>query len=260
MNEKIRYYYGKSIDYLNKNSIKDFKFLHIPKTGGTYVRSKLSWEYIEGHDFTIYKLATLNKLNFKPYSVIRNPFDYYRSLFSEHSINALIHIKKHQKNSIVDTRRFEFLYNLIADNEEVITSNENLLDASLDLIKGINYRSNSYVFGREKKLNIFEYISKFNIGIYTFFFLNHFTRKKIEEINTEKLLLKEISLIKNDITFIKLDDVDNFLKELSRSKNIYLKKYFIDKNVNFKKIKLTKSQIEKIKHKERYLFENFNFN
>lgn len=259
MYEKIKYFYGKSVDYLNKNSVRDFKFLHIPKTGGTYVRSKLSWDYIEGHDFTIYKLVKLNKLNFQPYSVIRNPFDYYRSLFSEHSVNSLLHLKKTSKNSLVDTRRFEFLYNLIADNEEKIISQENLLDAYLDLSQDIVSSSSSYVFGRGKKINIFEYIRKFNIGLYTFFFLNHFSRKKIEEINTEELLAREIDLIKNDITFIKLDDIDNFLKELSISKNIYLKKHFIDKNVNSKKIRLTVQHIEKIKLKERYLFENFNF-
>lgn len=259
MKDFINYHYDKSINKINKNSIKNFKFLHIPKTGGTYVRSKLSWEFIEGHDFTIYKLLKLNKLNYQPYSTVRNPIDYYISVFSEHSIASLLHIKKTQPRTKVDNRRFEFLYNLITEDDKNITQ-ENILESLLSLKNPAIVSSFSYIYGRSNKFKIYEYINLYDIGIYTFFFLNHFSQKKIENINSLDKIEKEINLIKNNVKFIPLNNIDEELETIARNNKIYLKKIFLDKNKNLeKKILLNSNQIEKIKFKERFLFNTFNF-
>ena len=242
---KIYYYYNKAIDTLNAKKPVNFQFLHIPKTGGTYIRSRLSWKYIQPHEHTV-NVLTSKKIYFNFYTTIRNPFEYYNSTFNELFV---------QREENLPSERFEYLNEIISQSKN--RSIDSLINASLNLNENL-INSKVWLLGRSSRFPIFKYLKEFDIGLYSFFMLNQFSTLKIEDINHKSKIEYEFNKINDKITTIKLENIDQELKKLAKENNLYLKNLFLDKNENVYKMNIDLSQNSLLIHKERYAFKLYN--
>ena len=104
---------------------------------------------------------------------------------------------------------------------------------------------------------------RLNIGYYTFAFLDQYGNKKINEIKDEKDLKNVLDFVKNNFIIISQKNLNKEIKQLCEKFNVLFNENIEKQMVsNSDKLIINNDIIEKIKYKDRYLYElfkSFNF-
>lgn len=104
-------------------------------------------------------------------------------------------------------------------------------------------------------------MNKLDIGYYTFSFLDQYSRKKVSDIKNFTECKEEINYIKNNFIIINNNNLTNSLKKLCKQYNVNFINSARKMKSNRKKIKeynFDKNIIDKIKYKDRLIFEIVN--
>ena len=247
--------------------IPKFIIFHQPKTAGTYALRCLPTGYVKNH-YNNYNWCLKNNLiskNTKLVCIIRTPIDYYISLINFWCLdpkyckdiknNSITKLESRYKNNTdhighpsywisngyTERNLINILNNLLSD--EFIHNNKNKLS-----IKHHTY--DHYVFSIMEKLDI---------GFYTFSFLSQNSRKNVNDIQNTQECREEIKYIYENFIVI---NTENITKELKQLCDLYSVPFSdaertIVSSITKPNYNITNDLLEKIKYKDRYIFEFF---
>jgi hypothetical protein len=249
-----------------------FIIFHQPKIGGSYAKSVLPKNYVLDH-YKNYHYCLTQKYNFtniKLVCIIREPIDYYISIITFWCLDPKYN-KKIKNNSI---NKLKNNYNLKInkkDNYEhpaywfskgfternLINILNNLFDEkfinnNIDKLSKNHHTYDNYVF---------KILDKLDIGYYTFAFLDQYSRKKVSEIKDSNECKEEINYIKNNFLILNNKNLTKELKNLCKKYNVLFtkksRKMVSNRKRNINEYNIDDILINKIKYKDRYMFELF---
>jgi len=245
-----------------------FIIFHQPKTGGTYALKCLPNGYVLPHNKN-YHYCLNNKFNFsntKLVAIIRDPLDYYISLITFWCLdpkyckcianNSLDYLKKQYnlKNNNIGHPNFWMSKGYTERN--LINILNNLFDQKFLE----NHKDKLSIKLHTYDYYIFNILLKLDIGFYTFSFLDQYSRKKVSEIKTPEECKEEIIYIKNNFIILNTKNITKELQELCKNNNVpftFSPKQKVSNRKNIEEYNINKKLIEKIRYRDRFIFEIF---
>ena len=244
-----------------------FIIFHQPKTAGTYASRCLPNGYVMNH-YNNYNWCLKKNIiskNTKLVCILRKPIDYYISLINFWCLDPK-YCKDIKNNSIT---KLQNLYKNKTDNighPSYWISNGYTERNLINILN--NLLSDEFIHKNKDKLSlkhhtydhyVFSIMEKLDIGFYTFSFLSQFSRKNVNDIQTSEECREEIEYIYNN--FIVLN-TENITKELNDLCDLYSVPFKNTSNqmvstIKNKNYNISDDIIEKIKYKDRYMFEFF---
>lgn len=243
---------------------------HQPKTGGTYVMYSIPQRFVLPHhiNFHLYK-SKEDISNTILLGILRNPLDYYISLttfwcldpkYCEAIRNNSIEILQNNYDNFKSN-------NIKVAHPNYIVSN-GFTERNISTIIN-NFLDNEFLIKNSDKLSekhhtydyyVFEIMNKLDIGYYTFAFLDTLSSKKLTEFNNSEEVKEELIHIKDSFKLLHQSNLTYELQELCKLLNIPFKdapKQKVSNRKSIEEYNFEESLIEKIKYKDRYMFDIF---
>jgi hypothetical protein len=255
-----------------KSSLKEFVIFHQPKTGGTFILKQVGATYILPHERNYHACLT-NETDFSKTQlvcIVRDPLEYYISAITfwclgYKDVSAISDQKLHELKTNYD--------NLI---------NKNIPHGHIgywisrgyterNLIKILeNWVGEDFINEHENKIclkhhtydyRVFHIMKKLDIGYYTFSFLDHNCRKKINEINTPEECREELMYIRDNFFTINNSDLTEQIPILCERLNVACKlnieKQMVSDHGTVESYDFSDELIAQIRHRDRFMFEIF---
>ena len=245
-----------------------FIIFHQPKTAGTYALRCLPKGYVINHYNNYNWCLVNNKIseNTKLCCIIRQPINYYISLINFWCLDPKY--CNHIKNKSINTLQKEYNNN----------KNKNIGHPSYWISNGFTERNlinilnnlfnDEFIHTHQNKLSkkhhtydhyIFSIMMKLDIGFYTFSFLSQFSRKNVNDIQTSEECRDEIKYIYENFIILKTESITKDLKDLCKLYSVPFKNTSnqMVSTIKNKNYNISDDIIEKIKYKDRYMFEFF---
>lgn len=249
-----------------------FIIFHQPKTAGTYASEVLPKKYVLSH-YNNYHKCLKNKnfvdANYVLVCIVRNPLDYYISLITFWCLD-----KKYCKQIVeksIETLKKEYNINKIKNpvGHPGYWMSIGFTERKLENILG-NLFDDQFIEDNKDKLSkthhtydnyVFLIMSKLDIGYYTFAFLDQHSRKKVSDIQTTEECREEILYIRDNFISINTKNISTELKSLCEHYSVPFKentkKAMQSNRKKLEEYNISDELIEKIKYKDRYMFEIF---
>lgn len=255
-----------------KKNYKEFRIFHQPKTAGTYCIESLKpfySKYVLPHNYNynfFLKQKFLNKDQILPVNIIRDPLDFYISLITfwlldeKYTKLCDINLRNRKYSEIKKTKCAHLGLILGANcNNDIVEILENIFSHNFnkkhqEILSKQFHTYDCYVFNDLERLSI---------GLYTWMFLDQFSRKKVAEIASRNECFEEIKYIKNTFYTLKTSRIDTHLKILCEKFNIQKKtidyKPMASNRKEKKEYKISQDLLNKIFSKDDFLY-GFYFN
>lgn len=212
-----------------KKNYKEFRIFHQPKTAGTYCIESLKpfySRYVLPHNIN-YNLFLRQKISNRdqilPVNIVRDPLDFYISLISFWLLD----------------NKYTQLYDINLRNKKYLEIKHNKC-GHLGIILGANCGNNveeilENIFSDDFNKNhqeilskqfhtydcyVFNDLERLSIGLYTWMFLDQFSRKKVNEIASREECFEEMKLIKKNFYKLETSTIESCLKKLCELFNI----------------------------------------
>lgn len=250
-----------------KKNYKEFRIFHQPKTAGTYCIESLKpfySRYVLNHNIN-YNLFLRQKISNRdqilPVNIVRDPLDFYISLISFWLLD----------------NKYTQLYDINLRNKKYLEIKHNKC-GHLGIILGANCGNNveeilENIFSDDFNKNhqeilskqfhtydcyVFNDLERLSIGLYTWMFLDQFSRKKVTEISSRDECVEEIKYIKNTFYTLETSKIDTNLKALCDQFNIQKKKInykpMASNRKEKKEYKISNQLLNKIFTKDDFLY------
>lgn len=236
-----------------KKNFKEFRIFHQPKTAGTYCIESLKpfySKYVLPHNLNynfFLKQKFLNKDKILPVNIVRDPLDFYISLITFWLLDEK-YTQLHDIN-LRNKRYLEIKKTKCAHLGLILGANcgNNVVEILENIFSDNFYKKHQDILSKQfhtYDCYVFYDLDRLSIGLYTWMFLDQFSRKKVAEISSRDECIEEIKYIKNTFYTLETSSIDTNLKALCDQFNIQKKR------INYKPMASNR------KEKEEYIISH----